>query len=206
MKVALRMLKVSYVPSKEHFRCSSCASAKFMERGGKKIFPDFHKHGSKPAMPGRRSDSELEWRAATRHTADCSRQSNVDVCKAQVPERDTEKTEASIPRNGRKSSSVALQTQMDPGLFSFHPHPVLLSRVECIWRLCALHSKKNYFLTISPKPQALLFFSKFDCKTQYWKARKQSSSLSTERPSVARRDCKCDSSKGRGFCDWKMSC
>lgn len=45
----------------------------------------------------------------------------------------------------------------------------------------------------SPR-QFFLFFSK-------GKARKQSSSLSTERPSVAWRD----SSKGRGFCDWKMS-
>lgn len=54
-------------------------------------------------MPRRRRDSELEQGAAAQHTADCDQQSSVDVCRAQVPEWDTEKTEAPVTRNGSKS-------------------------------------------------------------------------------------------------------
>lgn len=43
-------------------------------------------------------------------------------------------------------------------MFSFHPHPVLLSSVECIWKVCALHSKKKLLFDSFPKAPGFFFF------------------------------------------------
>lgn len=91
----------------------------------------------------------------------------------------------SIPMNGRSSSGV-LQNQVDHGLFSFDPHPDLWQGWNACG-VCALHSKKNYLLTIFKKPLAF-YFSKCNDKAQFWKTKRQSCPTFTVRTSVAWRD------------------
>lgn len=73
--------------------------------------------------------------------------------------------------------------------------------------VCALHSKKNYLLTIFQKPLAF-YFSKYNDKAQYWKTKRQSSPLTLQELQWHRRTTNMTNmttAKERGFFEWKMS-
>lgn len=173
--------------------CSSCASTKsHKEKAG--IFPltcmgmRASQQCQMPKWCWEETGSSAQLIAVSRAVWMCAR--------PELQSRTQRKQESALRNWGEAPPWLSRST------WSCHPHPGLWPREDYVWRVSALHWKKNYFLTISQKPQAFFFFLQSTArKNQYWRVRKWRSFLNSDSPSVAWGGYKRSSSKRRGFCN-----